>query len=211
MRWKVAPAIRQLQQQLDAAFPERLKPDGTIGDAAHSARTSDHNPDQDRIVCAVDVKRLSDEIDSDSLARALVASRDPRIKYVISRGRMWSSYPTRNHPAWAERSYSGPNPHNDHGHLSVTQDGKNSSSQWQCVAALAAPPSQPEQPEQPKGHHVMFIINAKGDNKQYLIQNGGGTYISSTSLLARLEASGVPRHRDEDPAFVASVIKGGQQ
>lgn len=37
--------ISNLQRQLDAAFPNRKKPDGWIGDAAHRARTSGHNPD----------------------------------------------------------------------------------------------------------------------------------------------------------------------
>jgi hypothetical protein len=137
--WRVAPAIRRLRSQLDDNFPRREKPDGTIGDPAHSARTSDHNPDRDRIVCAVDVKRLSATISNLEIARALVASRDPRIKYVIADGRMWSSYPKGDYPAWAERPYSGVNAHAEHVHLSVTQTGKNSTAAWSAVAALARP------------------------------------------------------------------------
>jgi hypothetical protein len=137
--WQTAPAIKTLQGQLNKAFPRRDRPDGTIGDAAHSARTSDHNPDADRIVCAVDAKRLSPTISNLEIARALVASRDPRIKYVIADGRMWSSYPTSRYPAWAERPYTGSNAHAEHVHLSVTQAGKNSTASWSAVAALARP------------------------------------------------------------------------
>lgn len=139
MTWRVAPALVRLRSQLDDAFPKRERPDGTIGDARHSSSTSDHNPDRDGLVCAVDVKRLSATISNMEIARALVASRDPRIKYVIADGRMWSSYPTSNYPAWAERPYSGPNAHAEHVHLSVTQAGKRSTVSWSAVAALAHP------------------------------------------------------------------------
>lgn len=135
-RWVVAPAITTLRGQLDRDFPGRSKPDGTIGDTAHSARTSDHNPDQDDTVCAIDAKRLSPRISNLEIARALVASRDRRIKYVIADGRMWSSYPARGFPAWAERPYDGANAHAEHVHLSVTQAGKNDTSPWAAVAAL---------------------------------------------------------------------------
>lgn len=159
MSWGVAPAITQLQTQLTEAFPDRAKPDGTIGDAAHSSRDSDHNPDGDDLVCALDAKRLSQAIDSDRLARALVASRDPRIKYVISRGCMWSSYPTRTHPAWAERPYNGSNAHAEHAHLSVTQAGKNSRARWAAVDALAQP--------KPHPHPGRFTI-MDADTREYL-------------------------------------------
>lgn len=136
MTWQVCEAIDALQDQLNEAFPERLRPDGTIGDQAHSARTSDHNPDADGDVCALDAKRLSPRTDNLAVARALVASRDARIKYVIADGRMWSSYPARGYAAWAERPYTGANAHAEHVHLSVTQAGKNSRARWTAVDAL---------------------------------------------------------------------------
>lgn len=43
--WRAAEALRQLRRQVDAAFPGRVKAnDGTVGDAAHQSRASDHNP-----------------------------------------------------------------------------------------------------------------------------------------------------------------------
>lgn len=183
MSWRVAPALQKFRSQLDDTFPGRARPDGTIGDAAHSSRTSDHNPDGDGVVCAVDVKRLSASVDSDRLARALVRSRDPRIKYVISRGRMWSSYPARGYAAWAERPYDGPNAHADHMHLSVTQAGKRSVGSWSAVAALAKP------------QHSEEDIVASIDDLRTVVRDE----------INRL--SGGPRRRDAD----GNVIDGDPQ
>ena len=51
MSWTLAPALVQLRQELNARWPGRSKAsDGTIGDAAHKARVSEHNPDADGVV-----------------------------------------------------------------------------------------------------------------------------------------------------------------
>lgn len=45
MPWYLAPSLAQLRAEVNARWPKRSKAsDGTIGDRAHSARTSDHNP-----------------------------------------------------------------------------------------------------------------------------------------------------------------------
>src|SRR5262245_17692709 len=42
--WRVARALERMRAQINAAFPQRSKDsDGTIGDAAHASRASDHN------------------------------------------------------------------------------------------------------------------------------------------------------------------------
>ena len=56
MNWYPAPAITSLQRDLNEAFPHRILPDGIIGDAAHSARDSDHNPDEGGMVHAIDIR-----------------------------------------------------------------------------------------------------------------------------------------------------------
>lgn len=138
MSWDVAPAVQTLRDQLDEAFPGRGRPDGTIGDAAHAARKSEHNPDADRLVCAVDLKRLTSKLSNLEIANALRLSRDPRTLYVIADGRMFSSYPARGVAPFTWRPYSGVNPHAEHVHLSVTQAGKRSTAPWKAVAVLAA-------------------------------------------------------------------------
>jgi len=55
-RARLAPSLKQLRTEVDVAWPMRSKrSDGWIGDAAHLARTSDHNPDADGIVHALDI------------------------------------------------------------------------------------------------------------------------------------------------------------
>lgn len=125
MSWRAAPAILALQQTLDAARPGRRArhSDGVIGDPAHSTRKSDHNPDSDRMVCAVDVHD-SDELDDGSLYAAIKAAGPLNpVKYAINGGRIWS-------PERGERRYTGVNPHPDHCHVSVTQAGKRRRTPW---------------------------------------------------------------------------------
>src|SRR5690348_18451057 len=44
--WQLTRGLQNLRAQVDAAFPDRdTTSDGTIGDKAHQAETSGHNPD----------------------------------------------------------------------------------------------------------------------------------------------------------------------
>jgi len=129
MSWRVSKAIVSLTAEVDASFPGRSKiSDGTIGDAAHSARKSDHNPDDHGIVHARDFTEWdpNKNIDNDDvayrLAEFLRAKKDPRIKYVISRGRIFFSYVYHGHAAWTWQPYHGPNGHFHHCHVSVYGD-----------------------------------------------------------------------------------------
>lgn len=118
MSWSLAGGLVQLRREVDAAFPGRSTlSDGTLGDTAHAARKSDHNPDERDVVRAWDCTRdVVDGIDvAERLAEWLRAGRDPRVKYVIFRRRIFSS----DIAPWVWRPYSGANPHEHHVHVSV--------------------------------------------------------------------------------------------
>ncbi len=117
MAWRVAKALLTLRDQVNARWPNRNKDsDGTIGNAEHSARSSDHNPTDAGIVCAMDITHdPKSGCDSYALAEVLRASRDPRIKYIISNRKICSSQVD----AWNWRPYHGSNPHDHHVHISV--------------------------------------------------------------------------------------------
>lgn len=121
MSWRTAFSLKKLRQQIDLLAPNRSRAsDGTIGDAAHQATKSDHNPwvKQGKlgIVTALDITHdPQDNCDCDAIVNKLVESKDPRIKYIIWRRRIISSEKA----PWVWRDYSGKNPHERHFHLSV--------------------------------------------------------------------------------------------
>ena len=123
MSWRLAKSLDQLRSQVNLRWPGRSKQsDGTIGNAEHSSRTSDHNPNNDRVVCALDLTHdPRSGCDSYALAAALVASRDPRVKYIISNGQI-ASGSAQSTPAWIWRAYTGKNRHDHHVHISVKAD-----------------------------------------------------------------------------------------
>lgn len=123
MAWRVAKSLEVLLKQVNKKWPGRSKAsDGSVGDTKHSARKSDHNPTAAGIVCARDFTHDPKHgLDARELAEALLASKDPRIKYVISNGEI-ASGTGANHPAWKWRPYSGVNAHRKHVHISVKAD-----------------------------------------------------------------------------------------
>ncbi len=121
MSWRVAKSLDHLLAQINAKWPKRDKSsDGSIGDANHASRSSDHNPwVDDGIVTARDFTHDPNHgFDSYLFAETLREKRDARIKYVISNRRIFSSE-TR---PWEWRGYSGSNPHDHHVHVSVRSD-----------------------------------------------------------------------------------------
>lgn len=145
MAWRLARSLEKLRTQINNAYPNRSKAsDGTIGDTAHSSRKSDHNPNSAGVVCAIDITHdPKNGVDAGRIAETIRLSRDPRIKYIISNGRI--SNPDISGGAW--RKYSGANPHNHHFHLSV-KDNYDSIVPWRfepgtdipaVLAATASP------------------------------------------------------------------------
>ena len=124
---KLCKAGQQLRLQVDDSYPDRDRTsDGWIGDVRHSARPSDHNPDAEGIVRAIDIDRdLSGKAKPDLMPDLadqirLFAKRDKskRISYIIFAGRIASP-----RMGWRWRKYSGINAHNSHLHCSFTKKG----------------------------------------------------------------------------------------
>jgi hypothetical protein len=131
--WRLAPSLIAMWEEANRLAPRRSRAaDGSIGDAAHSARLSDHNP-ADGWVCAVDLTHDPvDGWDAHARARMLVARHDHRIKYVISNGQIARSYNTSSVAAWTWGPYTGANAHLSHAHFSVhnTTTARNDVSAW---------------------------------------------------------------------------------
>jgi hypothetical protein len=118
--WRVAKSLDVLLDQINRAFPGRNnESDGSIGDANHQGRDSDHNPWYGPgIVTARDFTHdPAHGLDIDTFTDELAAGRDRRIKYIIANGLILDSRP--DHNPWKWMPYSGSNPHTKHVHLSV--------------------------------------------------------------------------------------------
>jgi hypothetical protein len=118
-------AGQQLRLQIDDTYPSRDKTsDGWLGDYRHSTRPSQHNPNQQGIVTALDVDRdLSGKKKPDLMPDLadqirLCAKSDKRISYIIFAGKIASP-----RMGWRWRKYSGINPHDHHCHISFTKKG----------------------------------------------------------------------------------------
>lgn len=111
--WYVAPSLEQLLREINQQWPGRSKvSDGGIGDAAHSARVSDHNPNERRSVNARDFTKSFLPV-MEIIEKLLW---DPRLNYIIYNRTIWSR--SRN---FVPRAYSGANPHTAHFHVSILQ------------------------------------------------------------------------------------------
>jgi hypothetical protein len=119
--YSLAKALQTLRSQINVRYPNRSKAsDGWIGDIAHRKRRSDHNPNLLGVVCALDITHDPEHgCDAYELAETLRKNRDPRLNYVISKGRIVSAV-----GGWSWRKYGGSNPHNRHMHVSVHQRPK---------------------------------------------------------------------------------------
>lgn len=107
-----AKSLRLLRDTLNRMWPNRDKSsDGWIGDEAHQATTSDHNPDPRTGV----VRARDTDKDGIIVGRVLAAMMlHPSMRYVIFNRRIY-----RAADRWRPRAYTGSNPHTGHIHGSI--------------------------------------------------------------------------------------------
>jgi hypothetical protein len=117
---KATPAAIAALRQATAHFPKRKKAsDGLLPSAAHVHQNpnSDHNSG-----FAVDVTH--DPAKGIDCTIAYVdLQNDPRVKYLIFQGRIWSREK-------GDRDYTGSNKHNKHLHISIKEECGNDTSPW---------------------------------------------------------------------------------
>jgi hypothetical protein len=117
---KATPAAIAALRQATAHFPKRKKAsDGLLPSAAHVHQNpnSDHNSG-----FAVDITH--DPAKGIDCTIAYVdLQNDPRVKYLIFQGRIWSREK-------GDREYTGSNKHNKHLHISIKEECGNDTSPW---------------------------------------------------------------------------------
>lgn len=130
----LVPCLVALRSEFDRLDPGRDRAaDGWIGDAAHQAKTSDHNPDALGRVLAVDVDSSGPwPLPFDTYVQLVVARQragyDGRLEYVI-----WNRLIASRDSVWRWVTYTGSSdPHIGHGHFSARHDhtGQGDTSPW---------------------------------------------------------------------------------
>ena len=194
MTWRVAKSLDQLLAQLNTQFPNRSKDsDGSIGDARHQAESSsDHNPwvhdGGTGVVTARDFTHdPAHGLNSEALANALLASRDERLKYVISNKKI-ASGSGQSYPAWQWRPYNGTNAHNHHVHVSVKSDKTHYDDARPWTFHLAAAPASEAEPQLPLPPPAPKMPTLRPDNRGEAVAvlqralglNADGVYGSAT-------------------------------
>lgn len=159
MSWRLARALVSLRDGVNARWPKRDKAsDGTIGNAEHAARSSDHNPWI--VVAGVGVVRAFDaDVDGIDAAwyaeqlRLLGAAGDARLTggYVIFNKRITR----RDYSGW--NVYTGKNAHTSHVHVSLSRDpaGFDDPRPWSFLAATLPAPPPPSAPPAPSGRPTL--------------------------------------------------------
>lgn len=148
---RIAKSLDVLRSQINAKYPNRSKlSDGWIGDTAHQATASDHNPNAAGVVTGMDITHdPAHGVDTWAMAETLRQRHDARIKYVISNGRIAAG--NAGPSPWAWRKYTGVNAHAHHMHVSVLGEATiyDNADPWAIDLVGSIPPA--PQPPKPKG------------------------------------------------------------
>lgn len=128
--WYEAPSLARLKTALNTRWPGRdHSSDGSIGDTAHQARRSDHNPaPPSMVVRARDIDKDGVHIPT-VLAAAFL---HPSVRYVIFNRKIYH-VDSRFKP----KKYTGSNPHTGHIHVSIqpTKAAESSKVDWAPISA----------------------------------------------------------------------------
>lgn len=149
MAWVVTASLARLMADFRTTFPNKdRESDGTVGDLAHQAETSGHNPDDTAgsrseytdadskaEVRAIDVDndlRAAGVSMQNVIDRMLQTSADlRRLRYIIYNRVIWS----RSND-WRPRAYTGSSPHTEHAHFSGDPGTDEDSSPWSSVLSF---------------------------------------------------------------------------
>jgi len=210
MAYYLAPSLASLRAEVNAAHPGRDKTsDGWIGDTAHAARKSDHNPDyaSGGVVRAIDIDH--DGIDKHELRRR--AAADPRTEYIIQDGLIY----TRQN-GFRPARYTGTNKHDKHTHISLRHTkAAEAAGTWGYKAGGA-----PATPSTPGGLKSLAAIAAEviagqwgtGADRVSRLQRAGYNASAVQAEVNRRMAGGAPaRPAAPKPPAKKSIDQIAQQ
>ena len=212
MAWRIANSLARLRAQINAAYPNRNKAsDGVIGDAAHAASASDHNPNGAGVVCAMDITHSPQTgFDVHALADRLRVNRHPNLKYIISNGRICGAW-----TGWAWWPYNGSNRHTSHAHFSVGRgnDGQSQppyddATNWAIGGAQAPAPSKGTKSIEEVAREVLAGKWGNGTDRINGLRNAGYDINAVQSRVNQMLGGGGAAPRKSNETIAAEVLAG---
>lgn len=129
------PCLVRLRSEFNTEAPNRDKgADGWIGDVNHQGKVSDHNPDSEGRVLAIDIDSTGPwpaGFTLDTYVNYIIEEcqngAEYRIEYIIRNRKIYE----RKH-GYQPRDYTGNDPHTNHAHFSARHDhtGQNDTGEW---------------------------------------------------------------------------------
>lgn len=167
MAWYPAPFLKHILLEANTRWPRRFHDsDGIIGDAAHSASISDHNPDASGCVHAVDITHdpahgFDSWREAEKIADRIKLGLEGRIKYLVAfNGTKDVIFNPSVSMTWRQNGIYPRSDHASHLHISIAYTFAAESSQSDVFvfsAVNAAPPPTPAPPISSKGDAMLTI------------------------------------------------------
>lgn len=223
MAWVLTRGLTTVRAELNRVFPDRDKTsDGSIGDQAHQAGVSGHNPDitgraEYRDGDALDEVRAID-VDADLVPGSSVDWMERVIQYLVRRARAGGYIPFRyliykeriwnRKYGWETRRYTGANKHHKHAHMSgdYTQKADN----WTGSLGL----SSLRQPASTTPGGLGSMLVSKGDSNQtvkfwqHVLANLGFYTGEIDGVYGPIMESAVNQHRNSKGWGTLTYISG---
>lgn len=145
MACKCSPCLLQLRSEMNQHKPGWTYL-GCCGDQAHSKRKSDHNPDASGYAHAIDLGESRHVPSMQWLVDKIMERPDlyPQVKYMIYEGHIY--YPRDGARKRGKYTYTGPNPHATHLHVSIHSSYTHDRRSWHLAGSGSTPQPTP-QPE----------------------------------------------------------------
>lgn len=198
MTWYLAPALVVGRSEINLRWPKRDKEsDGTIGDAAHQATRSDHNPNSRRSVNAAD-------FDKDGIDVAVVIAafeKHPSAHYWI-----YNREIADKDDGWKRRPYTGLNAHKGHLHLSIrqTSSAERDTRPW---GIFPVPEAKPVLPIEVGGSDMRDLIFVKwrGAAEVYVGNGVACRHVPLPRDLERLQSEALRRGATAEDVMVREL------
>lgn len=188
---RLALSLVELRTEFDHLYPNRDRAsDGTIGDAAHRATWSDHNPNSEGVICAMDVDTDLDgtndnnDAQMDAIVERIRLNPHQDLKYVIYQGQIASAYAAHGFNPWDWRPYTGDS-HVSHPHFSVGDgpDGRSAPGTYDHTDSWGIIPSPIVQQLTEGFDMAHLMVDPKG--RLYIVENEltGKVYVPVKELV----------------------------